>query len=83
MGFRDLSHGIGDDCCYECHKKGENYTACHDTCEKYLAAKQRHEQRKEMIKKARMSESIYAVYKKQKIDKERKGSKRRKNGINQ
>ena len=37
-------------CCYECDKR---YPACHDSCEVYIAAKQKHEEKKAQIRKAK------------------------------
>lgn len=39
-----------DKCCYECHKKGENYEACHDYCEKYKQARAEFDAEKARIK---------------------------------
>ena len=55
--------------CRDCQ---ERYPACHDTCEKYLKAKEEYEAQKAMIKSIKEENKIYTNYKYEKILKESK-----------
>jgi len=73
MGIREFKT-VGT--CRDCQ---ERYTACHDTCEKYIKAKEEYEAKKSMIKSLKEENNIYTNYKYKKILKECK-QKRSKKG---
>lgn len=69
MGFSNFSSGIRS-VCYDCQ---DRYPACHDTCEKYLDAKNEYQNRKQVIESARNEYKQYDLYKLETVRKARKG----------
>ena len=61
--------------CYECHKQGKSYKACHDTCEAYLKAKEEHIALQKKIKDAKHKDRVFYDYKASRIEKYNKNKK--------
>lgn len=68
LGFRDFNGGIGS-ACYECQ---DRHPACHDTCERYIEEKAKHEERRQQIRSAREKANAYDLYKYEAILKTKK-----------
>jgi hypothetical protein len=61
--------------CYECHKQGKNYEACHDTCPTYIKAKEEHIERQKQIKDAKHKDRVFYDYQASRIEKYNKNKK--------
>ena len=64
----DFGGGVGK----YCRGCTEREPGCHDTCEKYLKAKEEREVQKQMIEESAKNDKQYSYYKYYKIVKERK-----------
>lgn len=71
MGIRGSIGG----CCYECQEKFE---ACHDVCEKYIAARAEWEEQKRQIKEARDKYKFFDDYRRDQSRKQRRISENHK-----
>lgn len=58
--------------CKECHEKGENFTACHDVCEKFQKAKTEWLEKQKQIKEAKAKDWGYDRYHYERIQVTRK-----------
>ena len=74
---------LGGDVGKHCRDCEERHSGCHSTCEKYLEAKEQHEQRKEKIEEAKSQYRLVRAYSYDKKNRERKGLNRTRHGNNQ